>query len=181
MKATGIVRRIDELGRIVIPKEIRRTFKIKEGTPLEIFCGDNNELVLKKYSMLNEIKDFSDEVCLATFNTLNYPILVCDKDKVLSCCGASKSQFIDNSISIKLAREIEQRREIVKNKLDGDVLIELIENDILEYYSQIIVPIISGGDTAGAIICFSKEQKKLGQCEVQVLKCMASFVAEQIT
>lgn len=181
MKATGIVRRIDELGRIVIPKEIRRTFKIKEGTPLEIFCGDNNELVLKKYSMLNEIKDFSSEVCLATFNTLNIPVLVCDKDKVLSCCGSNKSLFINNEISTKLEKEIEQRKEIVKNKLDGDSVIELIVNDSFEYCCQIIVPIICGGDTAGAIVCFTKEQKRLGQCEVQVLKCMASFIAEQIT
>ena len=180
MKATGIVRRIDELGRIVIPKEIRRTFKIKEGTPLEIFCGDNNELILKKHSMIFELKDFANEICMATFNTLRLPIFVCDKDNIIAISGASKTNYFQKEISEKLQRYIESRKETLKNRADGDLMIELFNGDDLDYYSQVVVPVLANGDTYGAIVCFTKEQIKLSNLEVQVLKVMANFLSEQI-
>ena len=180
MKATGIVRRIDELGRIVIPKEIRRTFKIKEGTPLEIFCGENDELVLKKYSMLFEIKDFASEICSATYQTISMPVFVCDKDKIVALNGMNKSLFLNKPISTKLERLIESRKDFVSNKLDGESLVEVFEGDTLDYFWQLVVPIIANGDTYGAILCIVKEQKKVGLAEKLVLKSMANFLAEQI-
>lgn len=180
MKATGIVRRIDELGRIVIPKEIRRTFKIREGTPLEIFCGDNDELVLKKYSMINELKDFADEICLATFNTLTIPVFVCDKEKIISTSKNIKTQYFQKEISQKLFRYIETRKDVVKNKINADMMIELLTMDDNEYFSQIVVPIVSGGDTYGAIVLFRKDSVKLGEVELNAVKVMANFLAEQI-
>lgn len=180
MKATGIVRRIDELGRIVIPKEIRRTFKIKEGTPLEIFCGENNELILKKYSTLFEIKDFADEICLATYQTLNTPVFVCDKEKIVAISGMNKSYILNKNISTKLEKIIDNRKDVLVNKLDGESVFELFDGEQIEYFSQVIVPVIAGGDTFGAIVCFSREPKKMGLNEKSVLKCMANFLAEQI-
>lgn len=180
MKATGIVRRIDELGRIVIPKEIRRTFRIKEGTPLEIFCGDD-ELVLKKYSMISEIKDFASEICSASFATLSFPTVICDKDKIVAVSGISKSSILGKNISPKLESYIDARKEVVLNKLDGDNLINITNDDVVECFSQVIVPILSNGDTYGAIICFTKEQCRLGNIEKSVLKGMANFLAEQLT
>lgn len=180
MKATGIVRRIDELGRIVIPKEIRRTFKIKEGTPLEIFCGERDELILKKYSMLSELGDFAQDVCVSAFNTLNVPVLVCDKDKIIAVSGTNKSQFLHKNITTKLENIIENRKEVIKSNQDELSLIELKEQDDTNYYSQIIVPIICNGDTLGAIMCFTKEQKSLGQTELISLKMMANFISEQM-
>ena len=180
MKATGIVRRIDELGRIVIPKEIRRTFNIREGTPLEIFCGENNELVLKKYSMINELKDFATDVCQATFDTLACPVIICDKDSFVAYSGFQKNLFLDKTISQKLFRHIDNRKDILKNKQDGDLMIELFDGDTTDYSSQIVVPIMSSGDTYGAIICYKTSQNKLSQTELQVLKVMSNFLAEQI-
>ncbi len=180
MKATGIVRRIDELGRIVIPKEIRRTFKIKEGTPLEIFCGENDELVLKKYSMLFEIKDFADEICSSLYQTLSMPVFICDKDKVISIFGVNKSLALNKPISNKLEKIIETRKDTIINKLDGESVIELYDNEQNEYFGQIIIPIIASGDTYGAIVCFNKQQGKVSITEKTVLKCMANFLAEQI-
>lgn len=180
MKATGIVRRIDELGRIVIPKEIRRTFKIKEGTPLEIFCGENDELILKKYSNIFEIRDFAEEVCTSTYHTISMPVFICDKEKVVSICGINKSLALNKAISTKLEKIIENRKDVVLNKLDGESMIELYENEQSEYFGQVIVPIIYGGDTYGAVVCFSKEQKRVTQTEKAVLKCMANFLSEQI-
>ena len=181
MKATGIVRRIDELGRIVIPKEIRRTFKIKEGTPLEIFCGDNDELVLKKYSMLNEIKDFASEICSALFTTLSLPVAICDKDKIVAVSGISKNLMQNKNISARLEKQMDTRKDIILNKLDGDSMINIIEGEELECFAQVIVPILSSGDVYGAIVCFTKEQSKLGNTEKSVLKGMANFLAEQLT
>lgn len=181
MKATGIVRRIDELGRIVIPKEIRRTFKIKEGTPLEIFCGDNDELVLKKYSMLNEIKDFANEICSALFVTLSLPVAICDKDKVVAVSGTGKSSMLNKNISTRLERQMDARKDIVLNKLDGDNMLKIVDDDEQECFAQVIVPIISSGDVYGAIICFTKEQSRLGTTEKSVLKGMANFLSEQLT
>ena len=180
MKATGIVRRIDELGRIVIPKEIRRTFKIKEGSPLEIFCGDNNELVLKKYSMIFEIKDFADEICSALFKSLSCPILICDKEKFVACSGISKTMFYLSEISLKLEKIIEDKKEyiLIKNNTQTSIM-QLKKDDENCYTSQIIVPIISQGDSFGAIICFSKDNI-LGEKEMFGLKCMANFLSEQI-
>lgn len=181
MKATGIVRRIDELGRIVIPKEIRRTFKIKEGTPLEIFCGDNDELVLKKYSMLSEISDFAEEICSALFATLSLPVIICDKDKIVAISGMSKSMMLGKNISTRLEKQMDNRKDIVFNKLDGDNLLSLIEEDVNDYFAQVVVPILSNGDVYGAIVCFTKEQSRLGSVEKSVLKGMANFLAEQLT
>ena len=80
MKATGIVRRIDELGRIVVPKELRRTFRIKEGTPLEIFIGDNGELILKKFSPVVELIDLAKEICDSIYETMNCTVLIFDNE-----------------------------------------------------------------------------------------------------
>lgn len=180
MKATGIVRRIDELGRIVIPKEIRRTFKIREGTPLEIFCGDNDELVLKKYSMINELKDFADEICFAAFNTLTIPVFVCDKEKIIATSKNIKTQYFQKEISQKLFRYIENRKDVIKNSVESDVMIDLLVMDENKYFSQIVVPIVSGGDTYGAIVLFRKDNITLGEMELKALKVMANFLAEQI-
>lgn len=181
MKATGIVRRIDELGRIVIPKEIRRTFRIKEGTPLEIFCGDTGELILKKYSMVLEIKDFACDIANTIFATLNFPVLINDKDQVIACAGIQKNLFVGKSISDSLEKQMEQRRIFVKNRIDGDNITELVKDDVYLHNSQVIVPIVCGGDICGAIVLFTKEQVKFSATEAMLLKGMANFIGEQIT
>ena len=100
MRATGMVRRIDELGRIVIPKEIRKHYKIREGTPLEIFSGDNGELVLKKFSPVLELEDVCEDACKSIFDVLEVNVFVCDKDKILACEGGGqfKKNYINKNI-----------------------------------------------------------------------------------
>lgn len=179
MKATGIVRRIDELGRIVIPKEIRRTFKIREGTPLEIFCGEKDELIIKKYSVVHDLKDFASEVCLATFDVLNVPIFVCDKDKIIAT-SKNISAYMGKDISQKLFRHIENRKDVLKNKDSQDVIIDLITKDPANYSSQLIVPIIMGGDTYGALVAFKTSGTKFAESELVTLKVMANLISKQI-
>src|SRR5690606_20345643 len=99
MKATGIVRRIDDLGRVVIPKELRRTLRIREGDPLEIFVDREGEVILKKYSPINELSDFAKEYAEALFDSLASPVLISDRDTVIAVAGISKKDYMNKDIS----------------------------------------------------------------------------------
>ena len=99
MKATGIVRRIDDLGRVVIPKEIRRTLRIREGDPLEIFTDREGEVILKKYSPIGELSEFAQEYADSLAETLGHIACICDRDVVIAVAGAPKKEFIDKPVS----------------------------------------------------------------------------------
>lgn len=98
MKATGIVRRIDDLGRVVIPKEIRRTLRIREGDPLEIFVDRDGEVILKKYSPISELGDFAKEYAEALYDSLGHNVLVCDRDSIIAVAGVSKKEYLNKSV-----------------------------------------------------------------------------------
>ncbi len=180
MKATGIVRRIDELGRIVIPKEIRRTHKIREGTPLEIFSGENGELVLKKYSPVLELEDIAYDSVKSVFDVLELDCFVCDKDSIISVEGTSnfKRNYLHKFISLDLERTIENRKPIILNSLDGANLITLVKDERPAYSSLSLVPILSQGDTYGAIGIISNTQ--LTNNEIKILQTFANFISLQI-
>ena len=176
MKATGIVRRIDELGRIVIPKELRRTFRIKEGTPLEIFIGDAGELVLKKFSPVLELTDIAKEVCESIYQTLNCGVLIFDNDSYLMGSGALTKQYIGKDISFQLEKVVSQRQSVIKNNIE---LIKLgdVNNEIK---SQLIAPIISNGDVVGGILLISKTVDFF-QEDIKIVKTMINFIEKQIS
>src|SRR5690625_7486576 len=100
MKATGIVRRIDDLGRVVIPKEIRRTLRIREGDPLEIFVAREGEVILKKYSPINELGHFATEYAEALFDSMHFPVLICDRDEIIAVSGESKKEYLYKRIGL---------------------------------------------------------------------------------
>ena len=102
MKATGIVRRIDDLGRVVIPKEIRRTMRIREGDPLEIFTDRDGEVIFKKYSPIGELTGFAAQYAETLYKTCNLSVVVCDRDSVVACAGVSKKEYSDKSLSEEL-------------------------------------------------------------------------------
>ena len=102
MKATGIVRRIDDLGRVVIPKEIRRTLRIREGDPLEIFTDREGEVILKKYSPIGELGDFAAEYAESLHNTSGHIICVADRDSIIAVSGASIKEFLEKQLSGEL-------------------------------------------------------------------------------
>ena len=110
MKATGIVRRIDELGRVVIPKEIRRTLRIREGDPLEIFTDREGEVILKKYSPIGELGDFAKEYAESLHLALGHTALICDKDNVIAVAGASRRELLDRPLHDDV-EQIMKRRE----------------------------------------------------------------------
>src|SRR5690625_2475306 len=108
MKATGIVRRIDDLGRVVIPKEIRRTLRIREGDPLEIFVAREGEVILKKYSPISELGHFATEYAEALYDSIHFPVLICDRDEVIAVSGESKKNYLSKIIVIHVKKTIEQ-------------------------------------------------------------------------
>lgn len=176
MKATGIVRRIDELGRIVIPKEIRRIFRIKEGTPLEIFSGDNGELILKKYSPILELADLSYEVAESLSASLNCVVLITDIDKVIAVSGGGKKNFEGKNLAFSLEKVLHDRNVVIKN---GD-LIKICETESFEYASQIIVPIVPNGDVVGGVVLLHKTEN-FNENDVKVVKTMTKFIEKQIS
>lgn len=177
MRATGIVRRIDDLGRVVIPKEIRKTLRIREGDPLEIFTAKDGEIILKKYSPIGEIEQFSGEYAETLAETLGYGIIVTDLDSIIATSKVSK-EYKDKSISPEVERYLEARE--AKSYKDTKI-IPLHKDDTMEYKEQILIPIVSlSRDCIGCIIMVSKEEKKLTINEENILKIAASFLGKQI-
>ena len=176
MKATGIVRRIDDLGRVVIPKEIRRTLRIREGDPLEIFVDRDGEVILKKYSPISELGDFAKEYAEALFDSLGNPVLICDRDTVISMAGGSKKEYLNKNISDVVEKTMEERNSVLNNQKGNIALVDGNEEELTSYT---IGPIIANGDPIGAVIIFSKEGS-LGEVEQKAVETAAGFLARQM-
>lgn len=175
MRATGVVRRIDELGRIVIPKEIRRTLKIKDNTPLEIFSGDSGELILKKYSPIIELGNFAEEVVNSISLATNKNVLLTNMDKVISSSSQCKA-YIEKNIDSHIERLIQSRVPQIMSMKQENTLLFVENSNILLY---VICPIIKNGDVFGSIILFD-ESNKLDECDKKIAVAFANFLGEQI-
>src|SRR5690625_7264870 len=116
MKATGIVRRIDDLGRVVIPKEIRRTLRIREGDPLEIFVSREGEIILKKYSPISELGHFATEYADALYDSLHVPVFISDRDEIIAVSGVSKKDYLNNRIGLTVEDAIENRANVLEQE-----------------------------------------------------------------
>ena len=116
MKETGIVRRIDDLGRVVIPKEIRRTLRIREGNPLEIFVDREGEVILKKYSPISELSDFAKEYAEALYDSLTSPVLICVRDAVIAVSGGSKKEYLNKRNGEVIEKVMEDRMPVLSKE-----------------------------------------------------------------
>jgi AbrB family transcriptional regulator (stage V sporulation protein T) len=181
MKATGIIRRIDDLGRIVIPKELRRTYKMKEGDPVEIFTNDGGELILKKFSPINDISSFSNAYAEALNFTVRQTVLICDTDTVISASGNNKKDYLKCTLHSDIQRALIGRKNILHSKRDSPKLFAVKQDEAVNFYSQIIVPILVKGDAYGAVIMLSYDPGyTLGQNELNLCITAASFFASQL-
>ncbi len=178
MKATGIVRRIDELGRVVIPKEIRRTLRIREGDPLELFT-DRDELMLKKYSPIASVERFAEGTAKSLNEQSGYLAAICDTDTVLSACGQGRKALAGKPLSEEVTGCITARRSYLANKSDGgDILPVTAEGE--DYTAQVIVPILAGGDCLGAVILLSLEEgAAMEGSAVKLARLTADIIAKQ--
>ena len=170
------------MGRIVIPKEIRRTLHIKEGDPLEIFTDKEGEVILKKYSPIGELSEFATGYAETLSKTTGHIACITDKDTVIAVSGGSKKEFLEKSLSPELEKVMENK-EIYTSKENNELSLPITQNDNNErrYNSQVIYPIISDGDVIGSVILLSKEQNtKMGDTELKVVQSAAGFLSSQM-
>ncbi len=182
MKATGVVRRIDDLGRVVIPKEIRKTLRIKEGDPLEIFTDKEGEVILKKYSPIGELSEFATEYAETLAKTTGHIACITDKDTVIAVSGASKKEFLEQGISEELEKLLEDK-ENYTSKENNDISVPITRNDNKDrkFNSQVVYPIISDGDVIGSVILLSKDSgTKMSEVEQKVVQSAANFLGRQM-
>ena len=149
MKATGIVRRIDDLGRIVVPKEIRRTLKLREGDPMEIYTAEGGIVMLRKYSPLQNIASQADEYVKIISNLLGNVVFLCDKDQILAVAGTAKEEYVGKTISPFIEQQLESR-QIVHHESPANIEIKI--NEPISTNGYIIVPINANGDVLGSVI-----------------------------
>ena len=180
MKATGIVRRIDDLGRVVIPKEIRRTLRLREGTPLEIFTDREGEIILKKYSPMVELTAFAGQYADAMAQSTGLMVCITDRDQIIAVAGGPKKDLLQKNISRQLETAISEREVVTAGKDDKN-FIPLVAEEIEGVSSQVIAPIICEGDAIGSVCLLSKDNKiKLGETEVRLVSTAAGFLGRQM-
>lgn len=179
MKATGIVRRIDDLGRVVVPKEIRRTLRIREGDPLEIFTDREGEIILKKYSPIGELGQFAKQYADSLAQTTGYIIAITDKDQFIAVAGSIKNLLL-KGISRELEDIINERETVIASNDDKN-FIRITNEDNTEFSYQVISPIISEGDAIGSVIILTKDSKvKFGETEIKLASTAAAFLGRQM-
>lgn len=180
MKATGIVRRIDDLGRVVIPKEIRRTLRIREGDPLEIFTDREGEIILKKYSPIGELSTFAKQYADSLATTMGCLVCISDMDQIVAVAGTGKKEIQDQFVTKQLQQVLEAREEILAENGEKK-FIKIINEQEDTYKHQAISPILCEGDVIGGVILLSKEEKKkFGELEKKMASCAAAFLGKQM-
>ena len=180
MKATGIVRRIDDLGRVVIPKEIRRTLRLREGTPLEIFTDREGEIILKKYSPMMELNAFAGQYADAMAQSTGLMVCITDRDQVIAAAGGAKKEMYQKPISKQLEHVIQERVNILAGK-DDRAYTPVAAEDVEGVTAQVVAPIICEGDAIGAVILMSREPRmKFGDGELRLAATAAGFLGRQM-
>ena len=174
MKTTGVVRRIDDLGRIVIPKELRRTLRIRDGESLEIFV-ENDMITLKKYSSMSDLKEISNNLVNTINQTILKNVVITDRDKIIAASSNIKSNYLDKTISKYLEQKL-NNREIIVEKNNHDI--EIIDG-VNENYAFVISPIIMNGDALGNVVIFSNKSS-ITESEVKLASIISTFLGKYI-
>ena len=178
MKATGIVRRIDDLGRVVIPKEIRRTMRIREGDPLEIYTDKDGEVIFKKYSPMGEMSGFAEQICESMNKTADYPALVCDRDSVIAAAGNRRRDVLDRHISQELEAIMEARGAYRAEP--GGRRVPVTDQEGAPT-AAVAVPILSEGDVLGCVVFLERtDGVRAGEAEQKLAATVAGFLGKQM-
>lgn len=161
MKATGIVRRIDDLGRVVVPKEIRKVLRIREGDPLEIYTGTTGEVILKKYSPIGELGQIAETFVESASSILGIPVLVSDTDRFVAVSSSKQREFMNKEIDEDLDHIIQQKSPF-RNE------------------AKVVVPILSNGDPIGSVTILHPDGRELSELEVKTAELGAGFLSRQM-
>lgn len=175
MKATGIIRRIDELGRIVVPKEIRRNLRIKEGENLEIFVDSNENIVLKKHSLIKKMDDLAQNFTDAIYSFIKHNVIISDNNTILAASGTMKKEYLNKPISVELENKINRREEMIEKHNKSISIIE--DKQINATYA--ISPIIVNGDTVGTVMIFS-EEKEVEDIDYKLVQIASKFLTSHL-
>lgn len=179
MKATGIVRRIDDLGRIVIPKEIRRTMHIRESDPLEIYTDREGEIILKKYSPMGEMTAFAKQYAESLAHVSGHVALIADRDQFIAAAGGYK-QLVNQAVSKQLEEKVNNRENVLASKGDRN-FINICDEGSPEYQHQAIAPIICEGDVIGSVVLLENDNRgKMGEVEMKLVLSAAGFLGRQM-
>ncbi len=178
MKATGIVRRIDDLGRVVIPKEIRRTMRIREGDPLEIFTDRDGELIFKKYSPIGELTEFSSQICESLRKSVKGTAAVCDRDSIISAAGPGRKDIQEKAVSPQVNKLMEGRTSYCRRKGESGIPVTAGDD---QYSIAAACPVISQGDIMGCVLIINNRDCNEGtETELKLTETMASFLGRQM-
>ncbi len=175
MKATGVVRRIDELGRVVIPKEIRKNLRIREGENIEIYIDSNDNIVLKKFSFMKKLGDFAQNFTDSIYSFLKYNIMITDADQFLAVSGPLKKDLNGKRLSEQLMTCIERREHILEKH---EKEIELTPG-LVKQGTYVIYSILVDGDVIGLVILFS-EDERISEIEEKIVQIAAQFLAKYL-
>ncbi len=179
MKATGIVRRIDDLGRVVVPKEIRRTLRIREGDPLEIFTDREGEIILKKYSPIGELSAFAKQYAESLAQILECLVGICDMDQVVVAAGNGKKGIQDEDITAELGEFLKERK--TRNAKAGEKRYISVIGEAEPYSQEVISPILCAGDVIGAVLLLNLEEKDLFKdTEIRLAEYTAKVLGKQM-
>ena len=178
MKATGIVRRVDDLGRIVIPKEIRRTLRIREGDPLEIYTEKDGGVIFRKYSPMGDLQEFASQMCEAIGSTTGRIAAVADRDAIIALAGAPKRELMDKPNSPELDKLMEQRKNY--RYQEGETIIRASDGSD-KYHLGVAAPILSQGDLMGCVMLLLQEHDKpLNEWDQKLAQTVAGFLGKQM-
>ena len=177
MKATGIVRRIDDLGRVVIPKEIRRTMRIREGDPLEIYTDREGEVIFKKYSPIGELTEFAAGYAETLYKTCGLAVAICDRDAVIACAGIPKKEYADKKLSAELEALVDERSLYVAGAGEEICLTEHGAGLV-----SAMMPIITEGDITGSVVSVKRAdgESLSSEIETKLIQTAAGFLGRQL-
>lgn len=180
MKITGLTRRVDSLGRIVIPKELRRMLHIKEGSQLEIYMDADETIVLKKYSQVGSLKNISQAYAQSLSKVTGAMVCVADRDEIIAAAGKNHKNYIGKALSKELENIMDKRKSVLYSKKD-DTLIPVVKDDKADCEAQAIAVIVHDGDSAGAVIlCVYDEKADKSEIAEKLAGAAAEFLADQL-
>ena len=173
MKATGIVRRIDDLGRVVIPKEIRRTMRIREGDPLEIFTNNDGEVIFKKYSPMGEMMSFASDFAAALAVGCELTVVICDRDRCIAVGGGSKKDLLEKAVTRELEKICEDRRVFVNQKSEDIAALDGSTQKIC-----VAAPIVASGDVIGCVVLLANDKNTTASdADIKLAEIAARFLS----
>ena len=176
MKATGIVRRIDDLGRVVIPKEIRRTMRIREGDPLEIYTERDGEVIFKKYSPIGELGDFAVSYAESLAKTSGKGTLITDRDSIIAVSGVPKKELLEKRISSDIDSVMKDKQSFMSKSGKGISVTDSTD----KYSAGVVVPIVSEGDTIGSVIFIMKDGESADEVSGKLAESAAGFLGRHM-